>query len=161
VRQLDEFVPVLGHPPHLAEGAAIEAIAQSWSVSLPADFVEVASAYGDASISEFLYLCGARTLESYAGKMGALLEQSRKVPHPVLPTAAGALLWGNTVEGDQLFLVQRDDGSWTVSAFRRNWGDFIETDMSFSDWLYLALTGGTATDWLPEWGPLPHAIELA
>lgn len=24
----------------------------------------------------------------------------------------------------------------------------------------LAITGGTATDWLPEWEPLPHLIDL-
>ncbi|HTJ71521.1 MAG TPA: hypothetical protein VL551_28520 [Actinospica sp.] len=137
----------------------IAAIGQFWSVTLPTDFADVAGTYGDTTISGYLYLCGPRTLESYAAQMGPLLEKSSTVPYTVLPTLGGALLWGNTLEGDQLFLVPHENDTWTVSAFRRNWHDLIDTDMCFSDWLYLALTGGTATDWLPEWGPLPHAIE--
>lgn len=159
MRSLDEFVPVLGSAPRQAEGALIEAIGQFWSVSLPADFVALVGAYGDASISGYLYLCGSRTLESYAAQMGPLLEESSTVPYSVLPTTAGALLWGNTLDGDQLFLVPHENGTWTVSVFRRQWHDFIDTDMCFSDWLYLALTGETATEWLPEWGPLPHPVE--
>lgn len=159
MKKRDEFVPVLGVAPRQSEGALIEAIGQSWSVSLPADFVDIAGAYGDTSISGYLYLCGSRKLESYAARMGPLLERSSKVPYAVLPTAGGALLWGNTLEGDQLFLVPHENDTWTVSAFRRNWGDFIDTDICFSDWLYLALTGETATDWLPEWEPLPHPLE--
>ncbi|MBB4944538.1 hypothetical protein F4556_000073 [Kitasatospora gansuensis] len=73
----------------------------------------------------------------------------------------GALLWGNTIEGDQLFLVPHENGSWTVSAFRRGWADWYDSDLCFSDWFHLALTGGTATDWLAEWEPLPHPIEVA
>ncbi|MBR7831484.1 hypothetical protein KDK95_34665, partial [Actinospica sp. MGRD01-02] len=141
------------------EGVLIEAIGRFWSVSLPADFGDVAGAYGDTSISGYLYLCGSRTLESYAARMGPLLEKSSTVPYAVLPTPGGALLWGNTLDGDQLFLVPHEDGTRTVSAFRRNWHDFIDTDMCFSDWVYLGLTGGAHTDWLPEWGPLPHPLE--
>ncbi|MBS2546608.1 hypothetical protein KGQ19_06985 [Catenulispora sp. NL8] len=136
--------------PRQNEAALIEAIGQFWAVSLPIDFVQVAGAYGDASISEYIYLCGSRTLESCAASMGPLLEQSSTVPHLILPTPDGALLWGNILEGDQLFLVPRENGAWTVSAFRRNWHDFIDTDMSFSDWFYLALTGQTGSDWLPD-----------
>jgi hypothetical protein len=158
MRALDEFAPVLGAPVRQADGALIEVIGQFWSVSLPSDYVEIIGAYGGTSISGYMYLCGSQTLESYAARMGPLLEKSRTVPYSVLPTEGGALLWGNTLEGDQLFLVPHDSGTWTVSVFRRNWHDFIETDMCFSDWLYLALTGEIGTDWLPEWGPLPHRL---
>lgn len=70
------------------------------------------------------------------------------------------MAWGNTIAGDQLFLVPREGGSWTVSAFRRGWADWHDTNLGFSDWLHLALSGGTATDWLPEWDQLPHPIDL-
>ncbi|MFD7258019.1 hypothetical protein [Streptomyces sp. NPDC059874] len=161
MKTISDFVPVLGLPVRQDEGHLIDEIASAWSVTLPEDFVEVAGAYGDAVISEYIYFCGARTLRRYADGMGRQLEASRTVPHTVLPTLGGALVWGNTIEGDQLFLVPREGGSWTVSAFRRGWADWHDTDLGFSDWFHLALTGGTATDWLPEWEPLPHSIDLS
>ena len=47
----------------------------------------------------------------------------------------------------------------TASASQCNWHEFIDTDICFSDRLHLALTGETATDWLPTWEPLPHPLE--
>jgi hypothetical protein len=108
VRALDEFVPLSGAPPRSAEGALIGVFAQFWSVSLPDDFLAVACAYGDAAFSGFIYLCGSRTLESYSARMGPLLEKNSTVPYSVLPSVGGALLWGITIEGDQLFLVPRE-----------------------------------------------------
>ncbi|MEU4091289.1 hypothetical protein [Streptomyces sp. NPDC026673] len=160
MKTIKDFVSVLGAPIRQAERPLIEDIASSWSVPLPDDFAEIAGAYGDVVISEFILLCGSRSLQPYSSQMGRLLAENPKVPHPVLPTPNGALLWGNTIEGDQLFLVPRANGQWTVSAFRRGWGDWHDTDLGFSDWLYLALTGKTATDWLPEWEPLPHPLEI-
>ncbi|WP_406164077.1 hypothetical protein OG806_49405 [Streptomyces sp. NBC_00882] len=141
MKTISDFAPVLGLPVRQDEGHLIEEIASAWSVTLPADFVEIAGAYGDIVISDYIYFCGARTLREYADGMGRKLEASRAVPvpHTVLPTPGGALVWGNTIEGDQLFLVPRDGGSWTVSAFRRGWADWHDTELGFSDWLYLAL----------------------
>lgn len=160
MKTTSDFAPILGLPVRHDEGHLIEEVASAWSVTLPADFVAIAGAYGDAVISDYIYVCGARTLRKYADGMGRKLEASQTVPHTVLPTPGGALVWGNTIEGDQLFLVPHEGGAWTVSAFRRGWADWHDTDLGFSDWLYLALSGGTATDWLPEWEPLPHAIDL-
>ena len=47
-----------------------------------------------------------------------------------------------------------------MSEFLRQRGEWYESGMEFSDWLYLALTGKAATRWLPEWEPLPHPVEL-
>ena len=160
VKTVSDFVPLLGKPVREAEGHLIEEVARSWSVTLPEDFIAIAGAYGDLSISEFIFFCGARELRAYAAGMGPLMEECSDVPHPVLPSAGGALLWGNTIEGDQLFLVRREDATWTVSAFLRQWGEWYESDMEFSDWLYLALKGEVAAEWLPEWEPLPHPVEL-
>ncbi|WP_331721156.1 hypothetical protein [Streptomyces sp. NBC_00454] len=161
MKAVGEFARLLGAPVRSGEGELIEAIARNWSVEFPADFVEVAGAYGDTSISEYIYFCGARTLKEYANGMGRLLEESRTVPHLVLPTSGGALVWGNTIEGDQLFLVPHDDGSWTVSAFRRAWADWHDTTLGFSDWFHQALAGEIGTDWLPEWNAEIHPLELA
>ncbi|MFD5884212.1 hypothetical protein [Streptomyces yangpuensis] len=160
MKAVSDFIPLLGAPVRQDEGHLIKEIASSWSVTLPEDFIAIAGAYGDAVVSDYIYFCGARTLRRYADGMGRQLEASRTVPHVVLPTPGGALVWGNTIEGDQLFLVPRGGGTWTVSAFRRGWADWHDTDLGFSDWFHLALTGGTATDWLPEWEPLPHPLEL-
>ncbi|MER6251874.1 hypothetical protein ABT224_10945 [Streptomyces sp. NPDC001584] len=70
------------------------------------------------------------------------------------------MVWGNTGEGDQLFLVPHEDGSWTVSAFRRGWADWHDTGLGFSEWFHQALAGEIATDWLPEWDAGIHPLEL-
>ena len=160
-RSAADFVAVLGSAPRSGDESALMEIGERWRVDLPADYVEVVGSYGDVLISEYIYLCGARNLESYAAGLGRMMEASETVGRPVLPSDNGVLLWGHTVEGDKMFLVPQSTGEWTVSAFRRNWHDWTDTGYCFSDWLYLALTGATGNDWLPEWDALPHLVELA
>ncbi len=148
VRRADEDRPV------------IEALARDWSVVLPPDYVAVASAYGDTTISDHLYFFGARGLRAY-GERNAPTAPSRSVPHPVLPTSGGVLAIGHTIDGDRLFLVPHPDGSWTVSAFRRGWADWHDTGIGFGEWFRGALAGVLATDWLPEWEPGPHPLEVS
>ncbi|MFI0990249.1 hypothetical protein [Streptomyces exfoliatus] len=81
------------------------------------------------------------------------------MPCSVLPSPGGALLWGHTIEGDRLFLVPQAHGTWTVSAFRRGWGDWHDTGLGFGEWFRGALAGALATDWLPQWEPGPHPVE--
>jgi hypothetical protein len=135
-------------------------IAAEWGVQFPADFAEISAAYGDVVISDFIFFCGVRSIKSYAQQMGHLMEQSGTVPCSVLPAPGGALLWGNTIEGDQLFLIDRGQGRWTVSAFRRGWADWLDTDLEFGEWFTGVLAGLIETDWMPEWEPLPHVLEL-
>ncbi|MER7845764.1 hypothetical protein ABTZ03_17660 [Kitasatospora sp. NPDC096077] len=160
MRTVGDFVPLLGPPVRTGEGPLVAQVGAAWSVTFPEDFVAIVGAYGDSAVAERLFLCGARSLRSYAALMGGVLEQSGPVPHRVLPAAGGALLWGNTIDGDQFFLVPRPDGRWTVSAFRRldaeHWYD---SDLEFGDWLHRALTGRVAADWLPRWTALPHRVE--
>ncbi|MFI1280995.1 hypothetical protein ACH4U5_09580 [Streptomyces sp. NPDC020858] len=111
MKTISDFVPALGLPVRQDEGHLIEEIAPAWPVSLPEDFVAITGTHGDAAISDYIYCCGARTLRRYADGMGRRLEASRTVPHTVLPNPGGALVWGNTVEGDQLFLFPREGGS--------------------------------------------------
>ncbi|MEV6245976.1 hypothetical protein AB0M38_07205 [Streptomyces sp. NPDC051742] len=54
MKTISDFVPVLGLPVRQDEGHVIEEIASAWSVTLPADFVEIAGAYGDAVISGYI-----------------------------------------------------------------------------------------------------------
>jgi hypothetical protein len=129
-------------------------------VTFPEEYADLARVYGDVTISDYIFVFGPRTLASYVARMGPRMERSSYVPGDVLPSKGGMLLWGNTIEGDQLFLVDRGDGRWTVSAFRRNWADWYESDLTLLEWLRQALTGQIATDWLPEW-PRRHTIEPA
>ncbi|MEU1481184.1 hypothetical protein ACFYZ8_44025 [Streptomyces sp. NPDC001668] len=147
-------------PPVRSDEKEIEAVAREWGVVFPPDFVSLAGAYGDTVICEYLLFCGARELVPYAARMGRLLEDSRTVPHRVLPTPGGALVWGNTIEGDQLFLVDRGDGRWTVSAFRRGWADWLDTDLEFGEWFPRMLAGEIETDWMPEWPTAPYELQL-
>lgn len=156
-----DVTELLGPPVRAGDAMRLREIATDWGVQFPADFIEISGAYGDVMISDFIFLCGARELESYAQLMGRSMEESSTVPCPVLPSPGGALLWGNTIEGDQLFLVDRGQGRWTVSAFRRGWADWLDTDLEFGEWFTGVLAGEIATDWMPEWEPLPHPLELA
>ncbi len=158
MKSASDFIPLLGPPIRPNEEPDVLEIGRSWGVSFPEDFCNFMGSYGDSVISEFIFLCGMRKLESYSAGMGRKLEKSDSVPVTVLPSCDGALLWGNTIEGDQLFLVRRATGQWTVSAFRRQWGDWYESDIEFSDWLYSVLTGSEGTEWLPDWGNAPYPI---
>lgn len=155
-----DVAAMLGPPVRVGEGARLRDVATEWGVEFPPDFVEISGDYGDVVISGYIFFCGARKIRSYAQRMGRRMEQSDTVPCRVLPSPGGALLWGNTIEGDQLFLVDRGQGRWTVSAFRRGWGDWLDTDLEFGEWFTGVLAGEVATDWMPEWEPLPHPLEI-
>ena len=152
----DILTPLLGLPPERATGT-FDALEREWGVTLPEEYVDFGRAYGDATITDFIFVCGPGTLAWYAATMGPRMERNPFVPGEVLPAKGGMLLWGNTLEGDQLFLVDRGDGRWTVSAFRRNWADWYRSDLTLLDWLRQALSGEIATDWLPEW-PRRHTV---
>ncbi|WP_123979119.1 MULTISPECIES: hypothetical protein [Streptomyces] len=151
---------LLGPAVRSGEEEQIEAVAREWGAVFPPDFVAVAAAYGDVTICEYIFFCGARNLRSYAAAMGRRMEDSPTVPHRVLPSSGGALVWGNTIEGDQLFLVDRGGGRWTVSAFRRGWADWHDTDLEFGEWFPRMLAGEIETDWMPEWPAPPYELGM-
>lgn len=160
MRNPRDFLPLLGSVSGESRSGEIREIGLQWGVELPDDFTQIMGLYGDLLISGYLYLRGASTLNSdTAQRMREMLEAGRTVQYKILPSAGGALLWGHTVEGDQLLLVPRPGGSWSVSAFRRNWHDVYDSDLSFSDWLYGALRGEVADDWLPAWPSPPYFCE--
>lgn len=159
--ELLDLAALLGPPVRSGEEDLLRQVADEWRVKFPQDFERIAGAYGDVAISEYIFFCGARMIRSYAERMGRLMEESSVVPHLVLPSPGGALIWGNTIEGDQLFLVERDDGRWTISAFRRARADWYDTNLEFGQWFRAVLAGELETDWMPEWPPLPHLLELA
>jgi hypothetical protein len=154
----DSLIPLLGEPRNTAPDA-LENLQREWGVTFPAEYVAFANGYGDASVSEFIFVFGPRTLASYAESMGPLLEDTPDVPGTVLPKPGGMLLWGNTAEGDQLCLVDRGDGRWTVSAFRRGWGDWYDSELTVVDWFRGVLTEEVAADWFPEWDET-HTVEV-
>jgi hypothetical protein len=160
MEQNADLVPLLGSPVRPGEGPLLAAIGKEWGVSFPRDFVEISGIYGDVVICEYLLFCGGRSIRAYADLMAAAMEESKTVPCRVLPSPGGALLWGNTIEGDQLFLIDRGEGRWTVSAFRRGWADWYDTDMEFGEWFPRMLAGEIETDWMPEWPAPPYDLEL-
>ncbi|OIK28116.1 SMI1/KNR4 family protein [Streptomyces malaysiense] len=152
----DALIPLLGQPSQ-RNIDTFETLERKWGVAFPREYVEFGRSYGDSTISEFIFVCGPKTLESYAERMSSRMERNPFVPRDFLPTKDGMLLWGNTVEGDQLFLVDRGNSEWNVAAFRRNWSDWYESELTLVEWLHLALTGQIASDWLPEW-PKHHTL---
>jgi hypothetical protein len=162
VKGVDEFASVLGEPLRPADTTALEALGALWGVDLPRDFVRFLAAYGDSVISDYLTLYGPRTLGFGGEFFGPGLPDWSAVDNedsvPILPTAGGLLLCGSTVEGDMLCLKQAEPGRWTVSVSVRNWYEWRDYDLDFTDWFHFALTGQICQDWLPEWEPLPHSM---
>ncbi|MGY4925645.1 hypothetical protein [Streptomyces sp. 900105755] len=154
-----ELVRLLGQPSRPDSKAALEEVAADWGVTFPRHFVGIAGSFGDVVVCEYLLLCGGPGLRGYAHLMAARMEEPSTVPCKVLPSSGGALLWENTVEGDQLFLVDRGGGRWTALAFRRNWHDWHDMDMEFGEWLPRVLAGEVETDWMPEWSAPPYELE--
>jgi hypothetical protein len=162
VRGAEEFASVLGTPLRPGDVTELEALGTLWGVTLPHDFLEIASAYGDSTISGYLTFNGPRTLGFKGELFGPGLPDWNVLYDrdgiAVLPTPGGMLLRGSTIEGDMLCLKRRESGRWTVSASLRDWFEWRDYDLEFSDWFYLALLGRIGEDWLPEWGPLPHPL---
>ncbi|MFJ3975918.1 hypothetical protein [Streptomyces sp. NPDC090021] len=128
----------------------------------PDEYKEISACYGDALIDGFLYVYGPLKIAEKSEWMSDYVArgESRKIKHPVLPSEGGMLHWGHTIEGDKLFLTPRGGGEWAVSAFRRNWGDWYETDLRVDEWLLGVFSGNIETDWLPEW-PQVHTFEVS
>ncbi|MFD8576655.1 hypothetical protein ACFV1H_15185 [Streptomyces virginiae] len=157
-----QLVEILGPSPWREE-RSLAKVEEGWAVRLPPEVHRVACSYGDALIDDFLFIYGPRTLKKKGVWMSDYVEGggSRHIIKPVLPRPGGMLLWGHTIEGDRLFLVPKESAeNWTVAAFRRNWGDWHETEIGVEEWLLGVLRGEIETDWLPEW-PKRHEFELS
>ncbi|MCY0954110.1 hypothetical protein [Streptomyces sp. H27-S2] len=157
----NQLISILGPSPWAA-GRSIAEIERDWRVSLPVEFHRISAAYGDSLVDGYLFLYGPRTMREMGEWMSDYVKrgESKRIVDPVLPQPGGMLIWGHTIEGDRLFLVPSSEGKpWTVSAFRRNWGDWYETHMSLEKWLVGVFRGSIETDWLPEW-PKRHTFEL-
>lgn len=139
----------------------LSAVEQEWRVSLPAELHMIAGAYGDVMIDGFMFIYGPLVIREKGDWMRNYVKrgESRLIVDPVLPEPGGMLACGHTVEGDRLFLVPRDDGrQWTVSAFRRNWGDWHDSELPLDSWLLGVFRGDIEADWFPEW-PSRHTFE--
>ncbi|WP_367323413.1 hypothetical protein [Streptomyces sp. HUAS ZL42] len=149
---------VLGLPPRGPVGT-FEEVENSFGVSLPAEVKDVCSLYGDVMVSDFIFIFGPKFMAEKSAWMSDFVRDGHPaIPRAVLPDAGGMLHWGHTIEGDKFFLEDRGSGRWTVSAFRRNWGDWYESDDTLADWLVGVFKGNRAVDWMPEW-PESHWFE--
>ncbi|BAU86163.1 hypothetical protein SLA_5282 [Streptomyces laurentii] len=132
-----------------------------WGLTLPSEVKAVSGTYGDTLIDDFLFIYGPSSMRDKGNWMSQYIQggNSQEIVGPVLPIRGGMLYWGHTIDGDQLFLTPRDEGTrWTVSAFRRSWGDWHSTDLDLISWLESVFKGEIETDWLPEW-PDRHTFE--
>lgn len=157
---LGDFRSLLGQPLRDPEPTALDAVMAEWGVNPPREFLRMLTAYGDAEISGFVVLFGPKLLAKASGLFGPWLHdwETSKDSVPLLPIEHGMILFGHTIEGDKLCLRPQKDARWTVSVSLRNWFEWRHSDKEFADWLYDALSGESETDWLPEWGPMPHTI---
>ncbi|MEU5524508.1 hypothetical protein ABZ759_28580 [Streptomyces sp. NPDC047860] len=156
---VEQLRNLLGLPPGVIDARDFGSVETSLGVELPPEVKGVCSLYGDVLISDFLFVFGARFMTEKNLWLSELVRDGHPViPKAVLPDVNGMLHWGHSMEGDKFFLENRGDGNWTVSAFRRNWADWYESDETLIDWLVGVFTGRVAKDWMPEW-PTAHWFE--
>ncbi|MCX5374795.1 hypothetical protein [Streptomyces sp. NBC_00103] len=155
---LERLKEILGAPPVGLEGDFL-GVERELGVELPVEVKEVGSVYGDLLISDFIFIFGPKFMVEKGVWMSEYVRDGEDViPRGVLPEVGGMLHWGHSIEGDKFFLERREGGKWTVSAFRRNWGDWYESDDGLIDWMVKVFEGKCAVDWMPEW-PAVHWFE--
>ncbi|WP_405965543.1 hypothetical protein OG713_42095 [Streptomyces sp. NBC_00723] len=155
---LERLKEILGAPPVGLEGDFL-GVERELGVELPVEVKEVGSVYGDLLISDFIFIFGTKFMVEKGVWMSEYVRDGEDViPRGVLPEVGGMLHWGHSIEGDKFFLERREGGKWTVSAFRRNWGDWYESDDGLIDWMVKVFEGKCAVDWMPEW-PAVHWFE--
>ncbi|MDN3020632.1 hypothetical protein [Streptomyces sp. S.PB5] len=142
---------ILGNPSGRHE-SNFDAVENRLGVNLPEEVKELCSIYGDRLISGYIAVYGAESMVEKNVWMSDFVRGGHStIPRVVLPDAGGMLHWGHSIEGDSFFLEDRGGGRWTVSAFRRNWHDWYESDEDVIDWLVDVFEGRHAADWMPEW----------
>ncbi|WP_171110470.1 MULTISPECIES: SMI1/KNR4 family protein [Streptomyces] len=157
---VERLKDLLGVPPRRGESGGFSAIEAALGVELPQEVKGVCSLYGDVMISDFIFVFGPECMVEKSLWMSEFVREGHPaIPKAVLPDAGGMLHWGHSIEGDQFFLEDQGGGKWIVSAFRRNWGDWYESDESIADWLVGVFAGRLAVDWMPEW-PTSHWFEV-
>ena len=149
---------ILGTPP-VSPGGDFGEVERVLGTELPKEVIEVCSMYGDLLISDFIFVFGPKCMaEKGVWMSGFVRDGDDVIPRGVLPEVGGMLHWGHSIEGDKFFLERKKGGEWTVSAFRRGWGDWYESDDGFIEWMVKVFEGRCAEDWMPEW-PTVHWFE--
>ncbi|MBF9068328.1 SMI1/KNR4 family protein [Streptacidiphilus fuscans] len=149
---LSSIAAFLGQPAPADALDSYDELERKWGLRLPEDFKDLTLAYGDQSIAGYLTIFGPELYrDGHPESMRDSLEQSRYIPHPILPSDGGMLHWGHTPYSDQLFLVPRPDGRWTVSAWVLSHAEWIDYELTCVEWLRGALAEEVAAEWLPAW----------
>ncbi|MFF0596399.1 hypothetical protein [Streptomyces antibioticus] len=157
---LERLRSLLGLPPGAADERDFSVVEAGLGIKLPQEVKGVCSLYGDVLISDFILVFGPKFMTEKGLWMSEFVREGHPViPKAVLPDPGGMLHWGHSVEGDKFFLENRGGGKWTVSAFRRNLGDWYESDETLTDWLVGVFAGRDAEDWMPQW-PTSHWFEV-
>jgi hypothetical protein len=133
-------------------------VESEFQVEAPADVKEFLEAYGSVRIWGYLFIFAPSALVDAQKHFGPSISRRSIIPEPLLPEAGGMLLWGSTVDADQLFLVQRP-GGWRVAAWLRQWAEWYESDLPLAEWMEAALSPELPVEWLPEW-EYPLKIEV-
>ncbi|MFI0539751.1 hypothetical protein ACH3VS_12830 [Streptomyces sp. WSLK1-3] len=158
VSSLAQLKSLLGVPAE-GGGGSFDTAERALGITLPQEVKEFCSIYGDLLISDHIFIFGPKFMAEKGEWVSGLVREGHPtIPKPVLPDAGGMLHWGHSIEGDKFFLEDRGSGRWTVSAFRRNWHDWYESDETLTDWLLNIFSGRRDTDWMPEW-PNTHWFE--
>ncbi|MEU5335565.1 hypothetical protein AB0G51_19830 [Streptomyces asoensis] len=155
---LGRLKEILGEPPRGLDRDFLD-VERELGVEIPVEVKEFCSIYGDLLISDFIFAFGPKFMVEKGVWMSEYVRDGEDViPRGVLPEVGGMLHWGHSIEGDKFFLERREGGRWTVSAFRRNWADWYESDDGLIRWLVKVFEGKCAVDWMPEW-PAVHWFE--
>ncbi|WP_228389685.1 SMI1/KNR4 family protein [Streptomyces smaragdinus] len=122
-------------------------------MTFPGDFRELSDAYGAITINEHLYLL--HPSGNSEGSLGekiegdiALWKDLDEEDLPTVGTAPGELLpISGAITGESVFLHVPVSSSerWRVGVYQSDCAEYVEYDMTFTDWLLAYLRGEDVT----------------
>ncbi|MFJ9006314.1 SMI1/KNR4 family protein [Streptomyces canus] len=160
---LSRVLDMLGEPPsRYRDAAAWHELENSLGISLPTDYKEIVDGYAPLQINGHLYLHHPATQRWNLGEwIRSTVEAWSQIDWDwaapegdpraslgievlVFGTADGLIPLVSTDRGETIFLAPRA-GNGKGALFVESEGEFFEYAMTFSEWLYLWLTGEEVT----------------
>src|SRR5690348_7931513 len=125
-------------------------IEEDFSVELPDEVKRFLNSYGGIQVSEYISIFAPGAILDVHDIIGSSVTENPSIDEALLPTSGGMIIWGSTVNADQLFLVQRS-GGWSVAAWCRQWGEWYESPLGLAEWALQAFSPESDIFWLPKW----------
>lgn len=152
IAQLHQVLPIPDHPIEAAESNKWELFELVSGIALPTDYKQYLEHYGTGIIGSVVIPYNPFCLRSLPKVHQTCRDWMRQLlgiqdlkqhfgtavfPYPIYPESGGALPWGSTENGDQLFwLTEGEPDSWTVVINEARSSEFEQFDKTMTTFLH-------------------------